>query len=301
MESTGNVVTNTCLHVLGVALLGLATVSARAEETPGLAPKAQGDHLLLQDDFSGLKPGQFSSLVGAHTEYHYLPSSAPKGSWVVSSFTSRIGFQRAWKVFAVDGDATLAQIFDNVKTPHAHPMVVAGDPLWRDYTLTVRFVPESSHARSGIVFRYRNDRCYYFFGVDGSEAVLKFVQHGTAFRRPLEKLLASAPFQWTAGTQLTAQVRLDGANLEASFAGGPTLTARDTTYSTGRIGLVADVPTRFHQVTVTADATEGARVLAAVRARETELRELQAAHPQPVLWKRFNTEGVRRRPQLAFR
>ena len=30
-----------------------------------------------------------------------------------------------------------------------------------------RFAPESDKGQSGIAFRYRNDRCYYFFGLKG--------------------------------------------------------------------------------------------------------------------------------------
>ena len=287
MTRTGRSLAVNFLQFLWVCLLG-SGASTLAEEPPAQRPR---ERLLMDDDFSGLKPGQFSSLVGAHTEYHYLPSSAPKEGWAVSSFTSRIGFQRAWKVFAVDGDATLAQTFDNVKTKHAHPMVVAGDPVWRDYTLTVRFVPESTRARSGVAFRYRNDRCYYFFGVHGAEAVLKLVQHGTAFRKPLENVLASQPFEWKVGTELVARVRLEADTIKATFEDGPTLEAQDATYPAGGIGLLADVPTRFHRVTVAIDGAEQKRVATAIFQRTQELSSLQANHPQPVLWKRFKTEG----------
>jgi hypothetical protein len=82
---------------------------------------------LLDDGFDALEAGQFSSIVGAHTEYHYLKDVAPKGRWSVTSFRSDIGSQRAWKVFQIAEDAVLAQVFDNKKTKHAHPMVIAGD------------------------------------------------------------------------------------------------------------------------------------------------------------------------------
>ena len=36
-------------------------------------------------------------VVGAHTEYHYLPEAAPKGNWAASTFRSGIGTQRAWR------------------------------------------------------------------------------------------------------------------------------------------------------------------------------------------------------------
>ena len=129
---------------------------------PANSHVTEGTKSLLHDDFEGLTPGQFSRVVGAHTEYHYLRGSSGEGNWSVTSFRSGIGSQRAWKVFRVDDDAALAQTFDNRKTKHSHPMVIAGEDVWGDYTVTVRFAPQSDRAQSGVVFRYRNDRCYYW-------------------------------------------------------------------------------------------------------------------------------------------
>jgi len=59
---------------------------------------AQRERVLLEDDFSTLPPGMFSSgVIGAHAEYHYIPQTSPKGNWVVSCFRSN-GSQRAWRV-----------------------------------------------------------------------------------------------------------------------------------------------------------------------------------------------------------
>ena len=57
---------------------------------------AQDTVTLLQDDFTAYPAGAFSSEVGAHLEYHYLPEAAAKGNWAVSTFRSSIPNQRAW-------------------------------------------------------------------------------------------------------------------------------------------------------------------------------------------------------------
>ncbi|MBN2289517.1 MAG: hypothetical protein JXQ83_09315, partial [Candidatus Glassbacteria bacterium] len=155
----------------------------------GCTAAHQQQAVLLEDDFSGLDPGMFSAPVGPHTEYHYLPEAAPRGNWAVSCFTWEHGAQRAWRVLEENGDQVLAQTFENKQMKHTHPMVIAGDTLWADYTLQVRFSPESGSGRSGVVFRYRNDRCYYFFGLEGGEAVLRLVRHATGFHQPYEKIL----------------------------------------------------------------------------------------------------------------
>ena len=270
----------------GIALIVTATVGQRAT-----ADDLRGNEkVLLEDGFAELRPGQFSSLVGAHTEYHYLPDSAPQGHWAVTSFTSRIGSQRAWKVFVYHWEAFLARLYDSEKTKHSLPLFVNGAAATQIYTGEVRFAPESKRDQSGVVFRYRNDRCYYFFGVDGDDAILKVVQHATAYHKPHERILARAKFDWKPGALLTARIQVHADQITAQFDGGPVLTARDETYPKGKIGLMADVPTRYHQVRVTTSPEEYQRVQDEIAAREAELRKLQDANPRPIVWKKFRTE-----------
>jgi hypothetical protein len=170
-------------------------------------------------------------------------------------------------------------------------MVIAGDELWGDYTVSVSFAPESKRGQSGLVFRYRNDRCYYFFGVNDNRAVLKMVRHGIAFRKPFEEVLAEAPFPWQIGEYLVARVKVHGAHIRAELGTSVALSAEDPAYSQGKIGLMADVPTRYRDVRVTASAKEKHAYLKRKAEREQELLELQAENPRPVVWKKITTEG----------
>jgi len=56
------------------AITVLCTCLTRPAEPS--ADSAQG--LLLEDGFGQLRTGSLGSVVGAHTEYHYLPEVAPK-------------------------------------------------------------------------------------------------------------------------------------------------------------------------------------------------------------------------------
>lgn len=295
-ESRQPVCVSRTLAVVRVCSLMVAAVcchrpAVSADEFGRLAAPSQDSAILFVDGFSSLKPGQFSSVVGAHTEYHYLPDAAPKGFWSVTSFRSDIGSQRAWKVFAVDQQAVLGQTFDNKKTKHAHPMVVAGDHAWRDYTLTVEFAPLSSRAQSGIVFRYHNDRCYYWFGVRDDAVVLKLVRHATDYRQPFERVLASAPCAMEPGRTLIARVTVEGNQIRAQLDDGPVLEADDDTWEQGRIGLMADVPTNYLRVLVTTSSEEKQRVSEEIDSRNAEEADLQAANPGFRVWKKINTEG----------
>ena len=267
------------------AFISLAAALAAPAAEPG--DRAE---ILLDDDFGALRTGLFSSVLGAHAEYHYLPEVAPQGNWVVSAFTSSIGSQRAWKVQRENGDALLVQTHRNT-TAHSHPIVVAGDPPWADYTLAVRFAPDAADGQSGLVFRYRNDRCYYFLGVNGSQAILKKVRHETALHKPDETILAQKPWAGSPGQFVTAEVVLQGDRIRARLSDGTVLEATDATFPAGRIGLLADVPTRYSHVTVSCSAAEKRRVDAEQRRLAQESEALQAANPRPVLWKKIQTSG----------
>jgi len=256
------------------------------------AEGAQDDCIvLLDDDFSGLAVGMFSAPVGPHTEYHYLPEAAPKGNWATSCFTWEAGSQSAWHVRKENDARVMAQSFDGARMKHTHPMIIAGDELWKDYTVSVRFAPESDRAQSGLVFRYRNDRCYYFFGVDGPSAVLKMVRHATDYHKPYEKILAQRTCTSPPGQYIVAEVTVNGSHIKAELDNGTVLEADDSTYLEGKIGLSSDVPTRYSYVRVTTTPAEKDILRSRQAKRQRELEKLQKSNPQPVLWKKIETEG----------
>lgn len=253
-------------------------------------PSAADSVLLFEDSFGDLRSGSLGSVLGAHAEYHYLPETGPKGNWAISTFSSSGLSQRAWRAARHDGKPVLLQTYEN-KLVHTHPMVVGGDELWKDYTVTVKFAPAGEKGRSGLVFRYRNDRCNYFFGVEGQKAVLKMVQHETEFRKPFEKILASKEFAWRRGEDLLAEVTVKGTRIEARLNVDTVLSAEDATYPEGKIGLVSDAATRFSSVRVTSTIAEKARVASSRAKIEAESFALQAANPKAVVWKKFKIDG----------
>jgi hypothetical protein len=273
-----------------VVLAGTVCSSAPAR---GAAAKNSGpEAVLLEDDFSQLTPGMFSSgEVGAHAEYHYLPVMAPKGNWAVACFSNGAAWQRCWRVVREEAGARMRQMYRvDGKKPESHPMLVAANQdtaLWRDYTVAVRFAPDSDRAQSGLAFRYHHNRCYYFFGVVGSRAVLKLVQDATAFHKPNEKLLGEQEFSWRPDEFLSAVVELNGSHIRARFENGPTLEADDATFPEGKVALLSDVPASYSHVRVTTTPQEAERFRAALAKRDQELASLRARNPQMKLWKKF--------------
>jgi rhamnogalacturonan endolyase len=238
------------------------------------------DRVLLDEDFSGLDPGMFSAPVGPHTEYHYLPEAAPKGNWAVSCFTWEPGSQRAWHVKEENASHVMAQTFDNEEMEHTHPMIISGDENWGDYTVSVRFAPESDRDQSGLVFRYRNDRCYYFFGLEKGRAVLRRVRHATGFHEPDEKLLAEGELSWVPGEYHTLTVRVDGDHIRAQVGDQVMLEAVDSSFPGGKIGLMSDVPARYASVVVKTGEESSQRANIMRVEKQTEEEKLQAETPQ---------------------
>jgi rhamnogalacturonan endolyase len=260
---------------------GLCVVAAHAAESPVV---------LFEDGFGEMRTGSLGSVLGAHAEYHYLPEVGPKGHWWISTFTGSGLAQRAWRIARHNDRPVLLQTYEN-KPAHTHPMVIGGDDLLADYTVMAHFGTETGKGRCGIVFRYHNDRCNYFFGVEGPKAVLKMVRHEIEFHKPFEKILASQEFAWKPGQELTAQVTVAGAHIEAKLNSGVVLTADDATYTHGQIGLVSDVPAWFGPVRVMASRSEADRVAKARANLKKEEAAREAANPKLILWKKFKTEG----------
>lgn len=255
----------------------------------GFSQPENYSQVLLNDDFAQLPSGLISTNEGAHTEYHFMPLLVPHGNWQVSSFYHDKLSARAWRVMAHAGKQVMAQT-TNYPIAYTHPMIIAGDSLWQDYRATVRFAPQDT-AQSGLMFRYRNSRCYYFFGVKNKKAFIKLVRHATAFRKPYEKILAEKPFVGATGQYLTATVTVEGPRITATLDGTLTLQATDSTYARGKVGLMADAPTYYAIVRVTATPVGEKAYRKQVNYYQQQENRLIATNPKMVLWKKFTTQG----------
>ncbi len=258
--------------------------------------------LLFLDDFKYLKPQMISSdVIGAYSEYHNIAATEPKGNWIVSSFRSD-GSQRAWRVIVENGQHIMHQVYTSSKAEllYTHPILIAGDSLWNDYSVDVQFSPESKGEQSGFLFRYHNDRCYYFFGVLKDKVILKKVNHAEAYRTASEKILAETKTNWKPGELLTATVTVKGNHIAAQLNNGTLLETEDATFSKGKIGLMSDVPTKYYSVKVTTSESAFNDYQRRKAAYSNEIAKLRTANPKPVLWKKFTTENYGAPRSLRF-
>ncbi len=241
------------------------------------------ERVLFIDDFKGQIRGPLSTSYGARTEYHYIADAAPKGAWAVSN-------DRGWWEIREENDRRF--IFQT-KTDHAnyaHPIIIAGSKFWKDYNLSVSFRPESDSLQSGILFRYQNDRCYYFLGLETGRIVLKMVKHATGFHKSYEVILSQTEYVWNPGDSFQASVKLKG-NLIQAQINDISFETLDSTYQKGKIGFTANVPTKFGPVKVTTTEANKKSYNEAKEKFSNLEKRLQSENPKPVLWEKINTEG----------
>lgn len=247
--------------------------------------------VLLRDDFSELDTGLFSVPVGAHTEYHYIPEAGKKGNWAVTSFASGTGWGTAWQVKNKGTGNVMCQTFFNKSNRSTHPMIIAGDSLWKDYTVTVKFRPEDDSQYSGIAFRYKNDRCFYFFGIKDSTAYISVFNHGLAWNTLNERILVSKHFIFNPQYDLTATVNITGNEITAMLNEEIKLKVKDDTYHSGKIGLVSNSRAEYQFVEVLTSINELLELNSKKADYEMESEKLQASNPQMVVWKKIKTPG----------
>lgn len=271
-------------------LLGLLLVVSTAH--------AESSVPLLHEDFTGYAAGAFSSEVGAHLEYHYLPEAAAKGNWAVSTFRSSIPFQRAWRIVEVDGRRAMHQTYKN-SFKQSHPMLVSGDIAWGDYTVAVEMVPHTVEKITGVGFRYQNDRCYYFAGVKGDKAILMRANHEVAVHQLDEQILAEAPLKREAGDAVKIEVSVEGPALKATI-NGVELSATDDLYKTGKVAILSDNPALFYSVEVKASEGEAKRISEAIAERDAEEKALQDANPKLKLVKKIDLKDFGMARSIRF-
>ena len=253
--------------------------------------------ILFDDDFDQLQLGPLGSNVGAHTEYHYIAEARPRGKWVVSTF--RYNLPPSWYVRKIDGKKAVIQQEVNTDK-HWHPMLISGDQYWSNYQILASFKPLSKEKQTGIVFRYQNDRQYYFLGVKNDAVFLKLVNHGKAFREPNEKILAIEKFVYNDSTEINVNIQLTGQQISAIINKNIQLRANDSLFSSGKIGLLADVPTQFHAVQVFAQAEEIKRIEKEKQKYAEELEQIKQNIPSPVVWKKISTKGYGTARNIRF-
>jgi hypothetical protein len=239
---------------------------------------------VFRDDFSRFPPGWLSrpvmangTLNGAIQEYHYLPHrGVPLAPW-----ENAIGYLDAWVASDEDGVPYVEQHLVNDLSALMAPLLVTGEFEWGDYTVEVKVRPLATDELAGLAFRYATNRDYYLFALTGGKEVRLLA------RLPLEKTfraaewrdIGRAAFPYDTKKYYHLRVESDGPRIRAYVDGRLLIEATDGERTTGKAGLVANVPARYQDFGVSACADARAAIAGRVAGREAELARLRASSP----------------------
>ncbi|WP_159518288.1 hypothetical protein [Sunxiuqinia indica] len=240
------------------------------------------EYILLDENFSELPQGPLAYDVGAHTEYHYLPEASPRTPWIVTTF--RYNLPPSWEVRQHHANSELVQTAHN-PNKHWHPMVVTGSPFWTDYTIEFSFQPQKSASRNGLVFRYLNDRQYYFAGFEDNKLVLLKVDHGKAFRIPNETELDQSFVIFNQARPINLKVQAEGNKITVFQNEDQIMSAIDNDFMSGKIGLLSDSPTSFRQIKITTSEKAIQKAKAQELAQKQEQDSLISKTPKMDVYK----------------
>ncbi len=249
---------------------------------------------VFTDGFQELEPGDRPYFDSSDPAICYDARRGNLGSWSVASSLRQDGFDRAWVIRKDEGENYLAQTFTNLNDKNSplslitHPMIVAGESLWSDYSIDVGFTPQAKFDKCGVVFAYKHTADFFFFGVEGNTVTLKHVQQSVTPLRPIEVTLASQPLVWTPGERLNATVTVRRNNVSTILNDSINMHAEAPSLS-GQIGLISDLPAKFHKVEVKLLSGEQRKLSRRQRQLDRRSEIHLAEHPIMVRWKRFDT------------
>ena len=209
--------------------------------------------VLLNEDFSTLPHGPLGTDVGAHTEYHYIAEARPQTRWAISTF--RYNLPPSWEVRKY-GDRQM--LFQNAVNPdqHWHPMVVTGSEFWNNYSVEVTFNPTNLERRNGLAFRYQNDRCYYFAGIENDSIKIIKVNNEKVFHVPDETELEAIAFSSAENEVIRLNVVVNSDKIKCLVNNTLELSAQDNAFKKGKVGLVSDSPTAFYSVKISTSSKD---------------------------------------------
>ena len=259
-----------------------------------MTPSDERVEKLFFEDFRAFPPGALPFDYTPIREFHFFMPET--GRWYEATLhgrwraTSKGNPKERWQIVDEDGEAAVEQVTLYEGVP---PMLVAGDPAWTEYTLSVQVRPLNPDGRAGVLFLYQTNMDHYAFTMTGDAVRLERVNYGGM--NPEVTVLAEAPWTRDCDRRATLSVEIRGGRAVATATSAAGEAARiECTVEpgrSGRVGLFAENPARFYNVAVTATPEEK-RVWVQTRAKAArELDEARARYPVPRLVKVIDTPG----------
>ena len=246
---------------------------------------------LFQDDFQDFPIGEFPydrehSAIG---EYHFYPADGYCGEWY-DPVTNYNYTGPSWIITESHKKHYMEQMRLETNNPHTmHPMLVAGDVEWKDYTFQadVRLLNTLLEGEAGICFYYQNSLNLLAFVIKAHEICL--------LRRHKEQEITLKTVSWECNgdkyyrlgvicSQGMIRCLLDGTlifNVQLS---------KEIPYH-GKVALTANLPAQFTSVSVTTVSETAADIIVKRDKKNARLIQLQSHYPSMKLWKTLNLQN----------
>jgi hypothetical protein len=261
---------------------------------------------LFTDGFQELDPGTKPYFDAENPAIYFNSKRGNIGAWSVATSLREEGFSDAWEIQREGEENFLAQTFTNLNSSNAplslinHPIIVSGDSLWSDCTIDVEFTPLAKFDKCGVVFKYRHPADFYFFGIEGNTVTLKHIQQSVTPLRPIESVIDMQPLVWTPGERIHATITIRRNKVFTILNDSINMHGENLPMHSGRIGLISDLPAKFHSVEVKVLKGEE-RKLARKRRQLTRKTDLVLKnHPEMVWWKKIHVQDFGSNHQLRL-
>ncbi len=242
------------------------------------------DVVLFQEDFQSFKIGDFpyEPFLGAMGEYHYRPKSWYGGQWYDPTPIMGTGGVKTWHIMEQDGLKFIEYSFAVKPDLDSLIILATGEPDWTDYTVSCRLRLLLTSSAAGLIFRYSNSLCYYWFGFNnGVLELAKRDQHSRT-------VLAKIDYSYTPDDFYDLAVTCSGSKIECFIDGAKQFDVEDTTYQKGKIAIGALAPAQFTGIKVEAAVEIYQQILEQRNRKNLEVAAERVKYPQPLLWKTIN-------------
>jgi rhamnogalacturonan endolyase len=252
---------------------------------------------VFSDGFENLEPGIIPFPEKPDPAIYYQPGMGTLGDWTIATSLRQEGFNQAWEVRHEGGKKVLVQSYSNLDAQNeplslvTHPIIVAGDSLWKDFTIEVDFTPLAKFDKCGIVFGYQHPNDFYFFGTEGNTVILKRVLQSVSPLRPIEQILAYRPLVWTPGEQMRAMVTVRRNNISTILNDSIRMYEGMEVFRPGKIGLISDLPAIFSRVEVNLLKGEQRKMNRKQRQQQRRQELHLDGHPSMVRWKALDIKA----------
>ena len=261
---------------------------------------------IFKEDFRSYSLGAFSEGYTADGEVLYMPKKVHQGPWQEISSYHLWGIHNPespnWHIVEAGNERMLKQTSNfnrkNLKNfikkllfrsrellIFSFPALAAGDALWSDYRISAEIEPLSDTDLVGVLFCVQNSHSHYLFGIKRKTALLL-----KRLPNSLE-VIAKKHFPYSCNKPHRLSVTTVAGRIKCAIDESSILEIEDKTFTTGKIGVMANVPAYFKNVEVYTPPASY-KNWHSKKAKELELAgNLRDQFPKMKLWKQIEIPG----------